>query len=231
MPKENKLELDTSKLIPLNIASGFSDDPEVLKAWSILYERKLFTEVNETKAEYFLCKEGKFANRIIIPFTRDGIVFYFQARALGDQKPKYLNPSTEIAPKSSDILYPYRDDMDPLVVCEGPLDAISFQLQGINATATMKNIVSPRQAEMLSTFDGDIILAFDNDSAGERGFEAFDKLRKERLMDEFFVCRPPTGYKDWNEAHQNGVDLTNHLEDNIKLYDFQYKMYNQVNLL
>ena len=231
MPKENKLELDTSKLIPLNIASGFSDDPEVLNAWSILYERKLFTEVNETKAEYFLCKEGKFANRIIIPFTRDGIVFYFQARALGDQKPKYLNPSTEIAPKSSDILYPYRDDMDPLVVCEGPLDAISFQLQGINATATMKNIVSPRQAEMLSTFDGDIILAFDNDSAGERGFEAFDKLRKERLMDEFFVCKPPSGYKDWNEAHQNGVDLTNHLEDNIKLYDFQYRMHNQINLV
>ncbi len=231
MPEEKKLELDTSKLIPLNIASGFSEDPDVLTAWSILYERKLFNETEEKKAQYFLCKEGKFANRIIIPFIRDGIVFYFQARAIGDQQPKYLNPSIEIAPKSSDVLYPYYDDHNMLVVCEGPLDAISFQLQGINATATMKNIVSPRQAEMLATFDGDIVLAFDNDTAGERGFEAFDRLRKERLMDEFFVCKPPSGYKDWNEAHQNGVDLIHHLDDNLQLYDFQYRMKNQVNLL
>ncbi len=158
-------------------------------------------------------------------------MFYFQARAIGDQQPKYLNPSTEIAPKSSDVLYPYYDDHNMLVVCEGPLDAISFQLQGINATATMKNIVSPRQAEMLATFDGDIVLAFDNDTAGERGFEAFDRLRKERLMDEFFVCKPPSGYKDWNEAHKNGVDLVYHLEDNLKLYDFEYRMQNQINLL
>ena len=118
-----------------------------------------------------------------------------------------------------------------LVVCEGPLDAISFQLQGINATATMKNIVSPRQAEMLATFDGDIVLAFDNDTAGERGFEAFDRLRKERLMDEFFVCKPPKGYKDWNEAHKSGHDLGNHLLDNMALYDFEYKMLNEVNLM
>ena len=231
MLEEKKLELDTSKLIPLNIASGFSDDMDILNAWSFLYDRKLFKEDNETKAEYFLCKEGKFANRIIIPFMKDSMVFYFQARALGDQQPKYLNPSTEIAPKSSDVLYPYLEEAPMLVVCEGPLDAISLQLQGINATATMKNIISPRQAEILSTFEGDIILGFDNDIAGQRGFEAFDRLRRERLMNEFFVCQPPKGHKDWNEAHKNGVDLMPWLVENVALYDFEYKMFNEVSLL
>ena len=76
--EERQLELDTSKLVPLNIESGFSDDPSVLAAWSLLFERKLFTEDEVPEAEYYLCQEGKFANRIIVPFKKEGIVYYFQ---------------------------------------------------------------------------------------------------------------------------------------------------------
>ena len=39
--EERQLELDTSRLIPLNIESGYSEDPDVLRAWSLLFERKL----------------------------------------------------------------------------------------------------------------------------------------------------------------------------------------------
>ena len=227
--EERQLELDTSRLIPLNIESGYSEDPDVLRAWSLLFERKLFTLNNPPEAEYYLCMEGKFHNRIIIPFKKDSIVYYFQGRALGDQTPKYLNPSTEIAPNPSEILYPYDEDADHVVVCEGPLDAKSLQLQGVNATATMKNYISPRQAEILSTFEGRVILGFDSDAAGVRGCQRFDELRKERLMEDFYVCSPPKGCKDWNEAHVKGKSLHSWIMNESSLYDFEYKLLKEIN--
>jgi len=229
--EERQLELDTSKLIPLNIESGHSDDPDVLRAWSLLFERKLFSVEDPPAAEYYLCMDGKFQNRIIIPFKKDGVVYYFQGRALGDQRPKYLNPSIESAPNPSEILYPYNEDEDYVVVCEGPLDAKSLQLQGVNATATMKNYISPRQAEILSTFDGRVILGFDSDTAGVRGCQRFDELRRERLMDDFYVCPPPNGCKDWNEAHVKGESLHSWVMNESSLYNFEYKMINKINLL
>lgn len=229
--EERQLELDTSRLIPLNIASGFSEDKDVLTAWNILYSRKLFNESNETEPEYYLCLDGRFRNRIIIPFSQNGVVYYFQARAIGDQRPKYLNLSTDMAPNPSEILYPYNEDAEYVVVCEGPLDAISLQLQGVNATATMKNTISPRQAEILSTFSGRIILGFDNDEAGERGIQAFNRLRKERRMNEFYVCPLPDKCKDWNDAHIKGVSLSQWVTEKSSLYDFDYKVMNEIRLM
>ena len=223
--EERQLELDTSKLIPLNIESGFSEDPRVLAAWSFLFDRRLFTEENPPEAEYYLCVEGRFANRIIIPFEQDGEVYFFQARALDpEQQPKYLNPSSEMAPKGSEVLYPYDEAADELVVCEGPLDAKSLQLQGINATSLLGSHVSPAQTEILSTFGGKIILALDNDEAGDRGVRAFDRYRKERRMDKFFVCPPPEGCKDWNEAHQKDVSLPDWIRQESSLFDFEFSL-------
>lgn len=230
--ERKELELDTSKLIPINIESGYSDDPKLLNAWNQLWNRHLLTEENAPEAEYYLCVEGKFANRIIIPFEKDGKTYYFQARALSeDQMPKYLNPSSDIAAKPSEILYPYDEEADYVVVCEGPLDAKSLQLQGVNATATMKNIISPIQAEMLASFKGRIILGFDNDEAGRRGFDRFDQLRKLRNMGDFYVCSPPEGFKDWNEAHVKGKNLAEWVTQQSSKYDFEYKMFGALSSL
>ena len=229
---EQQLELDTSRLIPINLSSANSEDKTELDAWSFLFGRNLFDLKTEEEAPFYLCKEGKFTDRVIIPFTSDeGVVYYFQARALYDQEPKYLNPSTEIAPKPSDILYPYDEDADYVVVCEGPLDARALQLQGVNATATIGSSISPRQAEILSTFAGTIILGYDNDTAGQRGIEKFDRTRKEMRMGSFEVCPPPSGYKDWNEAHIAGDDLLGWVLEKTKAYNFDYKASTQLNLL
>ena len=226
---ETKLELDTSKLIPINLNTADSTDKKELDAWNFLFGRALFNLNEEEDAPFYLCTEGKFTDRIIIPFKADDVVFYFQARALYDQTPKYLNPSTEIAPKPSDILYPYDESEDYLVVCEGPLDALSLQRKGINATATIGSSVSPRQAEILSTFRGKIILGYDNDEAGQRGVEKFDKTRKEMRMTGFEVCPPPSGYKDWNEAHVAGEDMFSWIMDKSQVYDFEYQINTQLN--
>jgi len=227
---EKQLELDTSKLIPIDINSGMSEDKNVLDAWNFLFSRKLFITQYEEEAPFYLCTEGRFKDRIIIPFLSDeGVVYYFQGRALYDLSPKYLNPSTEIAPKPSDILYPYTEEMDHLVVCEGPLDARSLQLQGVNATATIGSSISPRQAEILSTFEGEIILGYDNDEAGQRGIDKFDRTRKELRMAGFEVCPPPSGYKDWNEAHIADEDLSLWITEKTVAYDFEYQISNQLN--
>ena len=228
---ENKLELDTSKLIPINLDTIDSNDKKELDAWNFLFGRALFNLNEEEECPFYLCTEGKFADRIIIPFKADDVVFYFQARALYDQSPKYLNPSTEIAPKPSDILYPYDENEDYLIVCEGPLDALSLQRKGINATATIGSSVSPRQAEILSTFRGKIILGYDNDEAGQRGIDKFDRTRKEMMMGSFEVCPPPPQYKDWNEAHIAGEDMFSWIMDKSQVYDFDYKAAAQLNLL
>ena len=226
---DNKLELDTSKLIPITVTSGLSEDQKVLDAWNFLFGRKLFNlEIEEGETPFYLCTEGKFADRIIIPFKDDKTVFYFQARALYNQSPKYLNPSTDIAPRPSDILYPYDETADSLVVCEGPLDAIALQLQGVNATATMKNYVSPYQAEILSTYKGKIILGYDSDKAGQRGIERFDEVRKEMRVEGFEICPPPSGYKDWNEAHIEDQDLFSWVKKMSQSYNFEYKINNQL---
>jgi DNA primase len=220
-----ELELDTSKLVPINLSTVESNDQTELDAWSFLFGRALFSLVEEEESPFYLCKEGKFANRIIIPFKGDAdVVYYFQARALYDQTPKYLNPSTDTAPKPSDILYPFDEEDHYVVVCEGPLDALSLQLKGINATATIGSSVSTRQAEILSTFDGTIILGYDNDVAGQRGIDKFDRTRKEMRMEAFEVCHPPSGYKDWNEAHVAGEDLFSWITNESQAYDFEYKL-------
>ena len=228
---QKELELDTSRLIPINLESVDSENKKEVDAWSFLFGRSLFNLNEEEEAPFYLCTEGKFTDRIIIPFRSDDTVFYFQARALYDQSPKYLNPSTEIAPKPSDILYPYDEDEDYLVVCEGPLDALSLQRKGINATATIGSSISPRQAEILSTFNGKVILGYDNDEAGQRGIDKFDRTRKEMRMASFEICPPPSGYKDWNEAHIAGEDLFSWIMDKSQSYDFDYKSANMLNSL
>jgi len=88
----------------------------------------------------------------------------------------------------------------------------------------MGSSISPTQAEMLSTFKGTIIMGYDNDEAGQRGVDKFDRLRKERRMEPFEVCFPPSGHKDWNSAHIANFDLDSHITRNSKLYDFEYIM-------
>jgi len=224
LPPPEYVELDTSKLQPISISSAYSEDKNVLLAWSFLFGRKLFNESSEEEEPFYLCMEGKFHNRIIIPFRKDNVVYYYQGRTISDARPKYLNPSTEIAPKPSNILYPYDEEANMLVVCEGPLDALSLQLNGVNATCTIGSSVSPTQAEILSTFKGKIIMGYDSDEAGQRGIVKFDRLRKERRMDTFEVCFPPSGHKDWNSAHIANFDLKSHITRNSKLYDFEYRM-------
>ena len=187
-----------------------------------MYERRLF-DLERNDRTYYISTKGKYAGRLIIPFVENSEIFYFQARSLGDQKPKYLNP-TDDWPRPSHILYPFDEEADHLVVCEGPLDAISLQIQGVNATCTMGCSVSEYQVEALKEFEGKLIIGYDNDDAGKRGVAKFDYLRRIKRMADLHICHPPSEVKDWNDAHMRGRDLCGFVDYHTKSYDYDYLM-------
>ena len=206
------------ELLPVTLDDYDTTRPLIQKAWAFLYERGLFNLQNPKEVLFYV---SEVTGRLIIPFEEDGEIFYYQARALGNETPKYLNPS-EGWPKSSEVLYPYDVDADHLVICEGPLDAISLQNQGVNATCTMGCSVSQTQMEELQSFEGKIIIGYDNDEAGQKGVNRFDYLRRIKRMADLYICHPPSEVKDWNEAHMKGLDLSEFVGDHTVKYDYQY---------
>ena len=221
-PARREIE-ENLKLVPVTVEDYECSDPLVQKAWSFLYERKLFNlnEDLDYTPKFYVSKAGQFRNRLIISFEEDSEIFYFQARSLGDESPKYLNPTGDW-PKPSSILFPYDTEADSLVVCEGPLDAITLQLQGVNATCTMGCSISEHQVEQLKEFEGKIIIGYDNDEAGHRGVNRFDYLRRVKRMADLYICHPPSEVKDWNDAHIQGSNLKSYVAMRTKKYDYDY---------
>lgn len=152
--------------------------------------------------DFYISKSGRYANRIIIPYSYDDCksVFYFQGRNLGVMGTKYLNPSRDITGvKSSDVLFPFRSDADYVFLTEGPIDAISLQLNGINATCTQGSSLSQSQADALKKKQ--IIFAYDNDEAGKNGIRNARKTMLGKNKNDFCIATLPSGIKDWNELH------------------------------
>jgi 5S rRNA maturation endonuclease (ribonuclease M5) len=148
--------------------------------------------------KFYYSTQAPYKGRLIIPYNNHNGMFYFQARALFGQEPKYLNFR---GIKASTILYPFQyDSKAPLYVCEGAIDAISLQLAGFNATTTISCHVSRLQMDQLRYYQGPIVVAYDNDRAGNDGLRGFELLRRRMRLPRINYCFPPSSYKDWNEA-------------------------------
>jgi len=218
----SSLEDEINTFDPLNLESHDSDCTLTQKAWCYLYSRKLFDLQNLENNSFYICKEGRFSNRLILPYIYKQHILYFQGRSLIEGlKPKYLNLDASYGVRSADILYPFLLSSREIVVCEGPIDARSLQLQGVNATCTTGCSMSNNQIEILKNWGGKIIIGYDNDSAGLRGIEEVDKLRKRKNMSPIHFCHPPSGFKDWNEAHVANVDLKSWVRETTKEYRFE----------
>jgi len=216
---QTKLDIDSSSWIPIDVYSCYNSNTSVQLAWKYLWDRKLFNMEFPQDEPYYLASDGDYKNRIIIPFRGiDGAIYFFQARSLSGEGPKYLNPENM---KASNFLYPYLNSNE-VMVCEGPLDAISLQLEGINATSTMGSSPSIFQLEIMKEGNCKIIIAYDNDGAGKRGIEKIEKMRKELMLPPIKICPPPPSYKDWNEARVKDFNITQYVKENTKDYDIEY---------
>jgi twinkle protein len=112
------------------------------------------------------------------------------------------------------------DEEKPLIICEGELDALSFEEQGI------ENVVSvPAGVSSLGWLETDydtlekykeIIIAFDNDKAGEEGTQ---KLAKRLPADVSIKILDYGMFKDANEVHLAGEELKILIENAIETDD------------
>lgn len=188
-------------------------------ARKFIYSRKL------QDFSFYISTSGRYANRIIIPYQdRRERIFYFQARNLSVMGMKYLNPSRQVTGvKSSDILYPFEKKADYVFITEGPLDAMSLQANGINATCTQGSHLSMAQAQEIK--DKQIIFAYDNDEAGRAGIQQARKALLTKNKNDFCICSLPEEVKDWNELHIRAQDTGHFVEivkRGLKTVDFEY---------
>lgn len=116
----------------------------------------------------------RFRGRVMYPiWDMAGRVVGFGARALRDEKPKYLNsPDTSLFHKGH-MLYGYHKakammkKTDRVILLEGYMDAIALHQAGItNAVATLGTALTPDQALLFKRTVDEVILLYDGDAAG-----------------------------------------------------------------
>lgn len=121
----------------------------------------------------------RFRDRIIFPICdSQGRFVGFGGRALGNEKPKYLNtPETPVFHKSYHLygLNWAKEEIkreQRAVIVEGYTDCIALKAQGVtNVVASLGTAFTENHARLLANFTEEIIIAFDGDTAGERATE------------------------------------------------------------
>ncbi len=130
----------------------------------------------------------RFRDRVIFPITdRRGRVVAFGGRSLDGSGAKYLNsPETEVFSKRR-TLYGYHLAREGIrregraVLMEGYMDVLTAHQFGVDcAVGSLGTALTPEQVRLLADQAGEVVLAFDADSAGQRaarrGLEVFGSL-------------------------------------------------------
>jgi len=192
--KKYKVEENQTLYLPKEFKSFIFDNPSpksvyYKQACNFLKERKVDpTEIARYGLGY--CTEGIYAERIIVPsYDNDGILNYFTARSFTGNNYKYKNP-----PVSKDVIgfEFFVNWNEPIVLCEGPFDAMSIKRNAIPLfgktipKTLLKKIYEKRVKEIYIVLDED---------AREDSIKLEDKLMKDGIKAYFVQLKD----KDPNE--------------------------------
>lgn len=115
-----------------------------------------------------------FRNRVMFPIIDvKGNVIAFGGRVMDDSKPKYLNTSDTLVYKKSMGVFALnlakKSGKDSLILCEGYMDVIALHQAGFtNAVAGLGTAITSEQANLLSRYASEILIAYDADEAGQK---------------------------------------------------------------
>ncbi|MCL2107451.1 MAG: DNA primase [Oscillospiraceae bacterium] len=116
----------------------------------------------------------RFQHRVMVPIIDlRGNVVAFGGRVLDDSKPKYINTSDTIAYKKGRDIYALNFAKNhakegQLILAEGYMDAIALHQAGFaNAVACLGTALTKEQAQLLSRYAQEVVLAYDADEAGQ----------------------------------------------------------------
>ena len=154
-------------------------------AWDALISA--MTEHGYTKAELLaagLAVQGKggrlydkFRNRLMLPVIDvRGDVVGFGSRVLDGSEPKYMNTSETITYSKRRVLYGLnlakKSKRPNIILCEGNLDVVTLHQAGFdNAVASMGTALTVEQTRLLSRYTKELVICYDNDSAGKLATE------------------------------------------------------------
>lgn len=136
-----------------------------------LAEYVLNRGLDPVKLNAHFSMDPKFFGRVILPCMRDGKIIYWQARAIGDQQPRYKSPGTgkEAVLWGYDTLRGGNYD-HPLFITEGIFDAASIDgvaLLGSQLNASKIEILNKSRRRRAVVIDPD-------DNGGHLGQLALD---------------------------------------------------------
>lgn len=154
---------------------------EMLLAMEYIANRGLYLD------DYEWYWSSSYPNRLIIPFYFNNKIVGFTARLLRDGKPKYIS---EQQPGYVFNFDRQKDNRKYVIVCEGPLDAIS-----VDGVALLGSDISSHQKNLINQLKREVIVLPDRDQAGK-------KLIEQAIENEWSVSFPnwDRNIKDANEA-------------------------------
>ena len=114
-----------------------------------------------------------FKNRIMFPIIDlRGNVIAFGGRVLDDSKPKYINTSDTLVYKKSQgvfaLNFAKNGNGGKLILAEGYMDVVALHQAGFtNAVACLGTAFTKEQAQLITRYASEVILAYDADGAGQ----------------------------------------------------------------
>ncbi|MBO7452336.1 MAG: DNA primase [Clostridiales bacterium] len=114
-----------------------------------------------------------FRGRLMFPiFDAYGTIIAFGGRAMGDEKPKYINSPESVVYKKQDHLYALNFARTvrskQLIIVEGYMDAIAMHQAGIkNVVASLGTAFTDSQLKLVSKYAEEVVFFFDSDNAGQ----------------------------------------------------------------
>ena len=115
-----------------------------------------------------------FRGRLMFPiFDTFGTIIAFGGRALGDEKPKYINSPDSLVYNKQNHLYAMnfarKEQSKQLIVVEGYMDAIAMHSAGFkNTVAALGTSFTDSQLKLCSRYAEEVVFFFDADAAGQK---------------------------------------------------------------
>ena len=183
-----KRGLDKSTLDHFGI--GYSPD-----GWDILYKHLRgmgYKDYDLMDSGIFIRSKTKgnildlFRGRLMFPiFDYMGTIISFGGRALGDEKPKYINSPDSYVYKKQNHLYALnfakKEKSGVLFVVEGYMDAIAMHKAGFcNTVASLGTAFTQAQLKLCARHCDEVVFFFDSDGAGQSA-----AVRAIQMMSEY----------------------------------------------
>ena len=154
----------------------------------------------------------KFRNRLMLPVIDiRGDVVGFGSRVIDNSEPKYMNTTETVAYSKRRVLYGLnlakKTKRPNIILCEGNLDVVTLHQAGFdNAVACMGTALTQEQIRLLGRFTKELILCYDNDSAGSMATDrALELLRNTDFTVR--VLRLPQRLADGKYVKQDADDF------------------------